>query len=92
MSSFIWVFQLLEQVHLKIVMSEHLSDKQKAIICEKMAVSIFILLLMVVDLLLELLFILFFYLQVCSQRLQDGASEYLQMSDLCCAIMLCLRS
>ncbi|XP_034232252.1 replication factor C subunit 4 [Thrips palmi] len=57
--------QLLEQLHLKIVLSPTIGDKQKAIICEKLA--------------------------VCSHRLQQGASEYLQMADLCCTIMLCLR-
>ncbi|KAJ1523661.1 hypothetical protein ONE63_001502 [Megalurothrips usitatus] len=57
--------QLLEQLHLKILMTDTISDKQKATICDKLA--------------------------VCSHRLQEGASEYLQMADLCCTIMLCLR-
>ncbi|KAK3907704.1 Replication factor C subunit 4 [Frankliniella fusca] len=57
--------QLLEQLHLKIVMCVTISDKHKATICEKLA--------------------------VCAHRLQEGASEYLQLSDLCCTLMLCLR-
>ncbi|XP_026281293.1 replication factor C subunit 4 [Frankliniella occidentalis] len=57
--------QLLEQLHLKIVMCDTISDKHKATICEKLA--------------------------VCAYRLQEGASEYLQMADLCCTLMLCLR-
>lgn len=57
--------QLLEQLLPRIVDSDALSDKQKAVICEKLA--------------------------VCSHRLQEGASEYLQMADLCCTLMLSMR-
>ncbi|XP_018906921.1 replication factor C subunit 4 [Bemisia tabaci] len=53
-------FQVLEQLHEKIIESDF-TDDQKAIICEKIAIA--------------------------SGRLQDGASEYLQLMDLgCCMI------
>lgn len=60
------VTQMIEQLHDKIVLAEHFTDKQKTSICEKLA--------------------------LCNWRIQDGASEYIEMLDLCYTVMQALQS
>ncbi|XP_030374014.1 replication factor C subunit 4 [Scaptodrosophila lebanonensis] len=59
------VGQMMEQLVEFIVRAETLTDKEKAIICDKLG--------------------------ECAFRLQDGGSEYLQIMDLGCQIMLALK-
>ncbi|XP_055847653.1 replication factor C subunit 4 [Episyrphus balteatus] len=59
------VGQMMEQLNDHIIRSKDLSNKQKAIICDKLGET--------------------------SYRLQDGGSEYLQIMDLGCAVIIALQ-
>ncbi|KAJ8871094.1 hypothetical protein PR048_027398 [Dryococelus australis] len=60
------VSQLMDQLLKMIISAENISDRQKAVICEKIA--------------------------LCQWRVSDGASEYLELLDLGCAMAKALRS
>ncbi|KAL1122765.1 hypothetical protein AAG570_003092 [Ranatra chinensis] len=57
--------QLLDQLQEAVISSEELSDKAKAVICERVSIT--------------------------SWRLQEGASEYIQLMDLVCAVAKALQ-
>lgn len=75
--------QMLDQFNEYILFSKDVTSKQKAIICDKLGVSI---------LFYFCLLLSFVFLQECSFRLQDGGSEYLQILDLGCTIILTLQN
>jgi len=79
------VGQMMEQFVEFIVHHPGLNDPQKATICDKLGVSFRS--LSVICSLLNVSCIL----QECCFRLQDGGSEYLQIMDLGCCIILALK-
>ncbi len=75
--------QALDQLHDRMVVLSTLTDKQKSVITERMAVSAF---LRFIDIIIYLLFC-FVFVQLVGRRLMEGGDEYLQLMDLTTVIM-----
>lgn len=77
--------QMLEQFNDYVLRCPSLTNKQKALICDKLGVRLYSRQCKIC------VYKQILSLQECSFRLQDGGSEYLQIMDLGCAIILALK-